>query len=125
MGYNDTGKIGWRFDLGAGEKVYNEAVVLRGEIFFSTYVPPVTVCSNDPNGSRLFVVDLEGNASRDLDGNLSNGNEIFVTTYNHGILPKMTLHYGSDGNVRSIFLPNIGDIYTTGSLEDRFWTNNP
>ncbi len=124
-GYTNSSMAGWRFDLGVGEKVFNEASVLRGEIFFSTYVPPATVCSNDPNGSRLFVLDLEGNASRDLDGDVSNGKDFFITVNNFGILPKMALHYGSTGQVRSVFLPNVGNVYSTGILEDRFWTNNP
>ena len=124
-GYTNSSMAGWRFDLGVGEKVFNEANVLRGEIFFSTYIPPATVCSNDPNGSRLFVLSLEGNATRDLDGNISNGKEFFMTVNNFGILPKMALHYGSTGTVRGVFLPNIGNVYTTGTLEDKFWTNNP
>lgn len=124
-GYSNVGKTGWRFDLDPGEKVFNEANVLRGEIFFTTYVPPVTVCSNDPNSSRLFIIDLEGNATRDLDGNISNGKEHSYTVMNHGILGKMGLHYGSGGKVHGIFLPNIGNVYVSGSLEDKFWTNNP
>lgn len=124
-GYNDTSKTGWRSDLATGEKVFNEANVLRGEVFFSIYIPPVTVCSNDPNGSRLIVIDLEGNATRDIDSNISNGKEFYLTVNNFGILPKMALHYGSTGKVHGIFLPDIGNVYTSGSLEDKIWANNP
>ncbi len=127
-GFDSSGSLvsGWRVDLDiAGEKVFNAASVLRGEVFISTYYPPTTMCSNDPDGSRLFVVDLEGNPTRNLDGDINGIKDPYVTILNFGIVPELTLHYGSTGMVRGVFLPNIGDIYTSGTLEDRFWTNNP
>jgi hypothetical protein len=124
-GYNDTNKIGWRFDLAAGEKIFNAVSILRGEIFFNTYYPPVTLCSDDADRSRLFALDIEGNSTRDLDGDLSNGEDIFISTYNFGIVSGFTLHYGSTGDVRSVFLPNIENAYSSSTLYDKFWTNNP
>jgi type IV pilus assembly protein PilY1 len=127
-GFDNTGSLvsGWRFDLDiAGEKVFNTASVLRGEVFLSTYYPPTTPCSNDPDGSRLFVLDLEGNPTRDLDSTIT-GMEPYVNTLNFGIVSEFTLHYsGYDGNVRGINLPNVQGIYQTGSLFDRFWINKP
>ena len=124
-GYTDTNKIGWRFDLATGEKVFNAASILRGEVFFNTYYRPVTLCSDDPDRSRLFALDLEGNSTRDLDGDLSNGDDIFISTYNFGIVSEFALHYGTTGKVRSIFLPNIENVYSSNTLYDKFWTNNP
>ncbi|MFK7816515.1 MAG: pilus assembly protein [Gammaproteobacteria bacterium] len=125
-GFNDTNKVGWRIDLDiAGEKVFNAASILRGEVFISTYFPPAQQCSNTPDGSRLFVLDLEGKPTRDLDSTTT-GMDAFVSTQNFGIVSEFTLHYSShDGNVRGINLPNVESIYSTGSLFDRFWTNNP
>ncbi len=117
---------GWRIDLDiAGEKVFNTASILRGEVFFSTYYPPAQACSNTPDGSRLFVLDLEGNPTRDLDSSVT-GLEPYVSTLNFGIVSEFTLHYSRhDGNVRGINLPNVQNVYSTNSLFDRFWTNNP
>ena len=117
---------GWRFDLDiAGEKVFNTAQVLRGEVFISTYSPPLSPCSNSPDGSRLFVVDLEGKPTRDLDSTTT-GLDAFVSTLNFGIVSELALHYSRhDGNVRGLSLPNIQSIYSTGSLFDRFWINKP
>ena len=117
---------GWRIDLDiAGEKVFNTASVLRGEVFVSTYYPPTSPCSNTPDGSRLFVLDLEGNPTRDLDSTTA-GYDPYINTLNFGIVSEYTLHYSRyDGNVRGINLPNIQSVYSTGSLFDRFWTNNP
>ena len=117
---------GWRVDLDiAGEKVFNTASVLRGEVFLSTYYPPASPCTNAPDGSRLFVLDLEGNPTRDLDTSVT-GLEPYVATLNFGIVSEYTLHYSRhDGNVRGINLPNVQGVYSTGSLFDKFWTNNP
>lgn len=127
-GFNSSSTLvgGWRIDLDiAGEKVFNTASVLRGEVFISTYYPPVAPCSNTPDGSRLFVLDLEGNPTRDLDSTTT-GLDPYVNTLNFGIVSEYTLHYSRhDGNVRGINLPNIQSVYSTGSLFDRFWTNNP
>jgi len=83
---------------------------------------PVSVCRSADGATCAgagvwetgWLVFLDTNANGDVDGNLSNGNEIFMTTYNFGILPKMALHYGATGQVRGIFLPNIGNIYSSG-----------
>ena len=125
-GFTNLSKDGWRFDLDiAGEKVFNAASVLRGELFISTYYPPAIPCSNSPDGSRLFVLDLEGKPTRDLDSSIT-GLDPFISTLNFGIVSEYTLHYSAhDGNVRGINLPNVQGIYSTGSLFDRFWTNNP
>lgn len=127
-GFDTTTSLvdGWRINLDiAGEKVFNTASVLRGEVFISTYYPPASPCSNTPDGSRLFVLDLEGNPTRDLDSSTT-GLEPYVSTLNFGIVSEYTLHYSRhDGNVRGINLPNIQNVYSTGSLFDRFWTNNP
>jgi type IV pilus assembly protein PilY1 len=127
-GFNNSSALtsGWRIDLDiAGEKVFNTAAVLRGEVFISTYYPPTIPCSSTPDGSRLFVLDLEGNPTRDLD-TTTTGLEPYVNTLNFGIVSEFTLHYSQhDGNVRGINLPNVQGIYSTGSLFDRFWTNNP
>ncbi len=127
-GFNNSSALaaGWRIDLDiAGEKVFNTAAVLRGEVFISTYYPPSAPCSNTPDGSRLFVLDLEGNPTRDFDTSTT-GLEPYVNTLNFGIVSEYTLHYSRhDGNVRGINLPNVQGVYSTGSLFDRFWTNNP
>ena len=60
-----------------------------------------------------------------LDGDLSNGEDVFISTYNFGIVSEFALHYGSTGDVRSIFLPNIENVYSSNTLYDKFWTNNP
>ncbi len=124
-GYTDSSKSGWKINLGTGEKIFNEALVLRGEVFFTTYIPPVVLCEDVPNGSRLFAVDLEGKITRNLDGDITNGDEAYVNILNFGILPKLSLHYGGAGQVNGIFLPNFKNIYSLNKLEDRFWTNNP
>ena len=117
---------GWRFDLDiAGEKVFNTATVLRGEVFASTYYPPTTPCSNDPDGSRLFILDLEGNPTRDLDSTTT-GLEPYVTTLNHGIVSEFTIHFSAhDGNVRGYNGPNGIDMFSGDTLFDRFWINKP
>ena len=127
-GFNNSSSLasGWRIDLDiAGEKVFNTAAVLRGEVFISTYYPPASPCTNTPDGSRLFVLDLEGKPTRDLDSTTT-GLDAYINTLNFGIVSEFTLHYSRhDGNVRGINLPNVQSVYSTGSLFDRFWTNNP
>jgi len=71
-GFTSSTLAGWRIDLNvSGEKVFNDAKISNGEIFMSTYFPPPVSCSNTPDGSRLFVIDLDGKATRDLDGDTS------------------------------------------------------
>ena len=116
---------GWRVDLSAGEKIFNEASVLRGELFFNTYIPPTSVCSNVPDGASFFILNLDGEPTRDLDSTPDGIKDASTSIYSFGIVPPMVLHYGNTGRVTGLFLPNDQEIYSSGSLDDKFWTNNP
>ncbi len=76
---------GWYYDLSTDEKVLNAAAIISGEVFFATYIPPTSACSNVPDGARLFVIGLDGTPTRDLDGVVTNGQEISALLTTNGI----------------------------------------
>ena len=68
---------GWRLQLNdggwRGEKVLAESRTFNNQVFFTTYVPPAQVTTEDcrprPGTNRLYVVDIfNGDPVRDFDG---------------------------------------------------------
>ena len=99
--------------------------MLRGELFFTTYVPPSNVCSDIPDGANLYILNLDGEPSRDLSATPDGTNDAFMSVLTYGLLPPMVPHYGADGRVTGLFGPNSLELYKAGALEDKFWTNKP
>lgn len=73
-----TNKKGWQMGfLNTGEKVMSKAIILLGEVFFTTYTPDTSVnagCTAAPGESRLYRMSvLDGAASYDMnkDGTVS------------------------------------------------------
>ncbi len=122
---SSTATSGWRINLSTDEKVFEDSSVLRGELFFSTYVPPTNPCSNIPDGANLYVLNLDGEPTRDLSTTPDGIKDAKVSVFTYGILPAISEHYGSDGRVTGLFGSNSLELYKAGALEDKFWTNNP
>ena len=124
-GYTNTSNFGWRFDLITGEKVFNRPRILQGEVFFNTYYPPATTCSDEPDGASLYIVSLEGKPTRDLDGDTTNGNDFYATMYSFGILPEILLQTQADASIDAYFGPNSVQLVAPQPLKTKFWTNDP
>lgn len=67
-----TDKKGWQIGfVNSGEKVMSKAIILLGEVFFTTYTPDTSVtaaCSAAPGESRLYRMSaVDGAASYDLN----------------------------------------------------------
>ena len=116
---------GWRVDLLTDEKVFTEARVLLNEIFFTTYLPPQNACSNIPDGASLYVLNLDGEPTRDLDATPDGINDAFVTINTHGFVGESSVIYSPSGRVDLVLAPNIRVVRESDSLEDVSWTNNP
>jgi type IV pilus assembly protein PilY1 len=74
---------GWYLTLGngSGEKVLAPAITINGEIFFTTYTPPVSVsqsnCAPPPGQGRLYRVSLfNANPTTDQNGDTDNNDII-------------------------------------------------
>jgi len=115
---------GWRVDLQTNEKIFDAPRVLLGEIFFSTYVPPVNPCSNGEDGSNLYVLNLEGEPTRDLIVGNGITKDPYTTINNLFGFNPFTLNFGANGlggYAGSNLLPRLGGV----ALDDLSWTNAP
>ncbi len=81
--------------------------------------------SNQPDGAAFYVVDLEGKPSRDLDNNVSNGNEFSVAMLSFGVLPEILIQDQADGSKTAYFGSNKADLFPAQTLKIKFWTNVP
>lgn len=116
---------GWRVDLLTDEKVFTEPRVLLNEIFFTTFLPPANTCSNIPNGANLYVLNLDGEPTRDLDATPDGIKDAFVAINTHGIVGGSSVVYSPSGRVDLVLAPNTRVVREKDSLEDKSWTNNP
>lgn len=125
-GFDTSGLAGgWRVDLQTDEKIFTEPKILLGEVYFTTYVPPSNTCSNIPDGANLYVLNLDGEPTRDLDATPDGINDAFVAIYTQGIVGGSSVVYSPTGRVDLVYAPNSRAVRETDSLEDKSWTNSP